>query len=105
MAENTAEKPKKERKGRHPFVCVDSDKFEDGKVTTFVYMNVWEKTGAVRFRVEQFREYTHQRESGTARSFGPDDLDNMVRGIWKAKGWMKARQRRFRLSDLFALFR
>jgi hypothetical protein len=104
MTENTQKKPKKEKRP-NPFVKVDDKTFLNGDVQTEVYLNVWKEMGVSRLRMTQRRRYTHAGEDGLAESFGPEDLDNMIRGIWQAKEWMRTRQRRFRLSDLFALFK
>lgn len=72
--------------------------FETGRVCTFIYANLtpW---GEVEFRVEQARKGLNGQLTDQFRS---EDVQDMIRGAYKASQWIKKRQRAYRWKILVA---
>ena len=68
--------------------------FSDGRVVTRVWANPnhW---GDITWRVDQVRiRYGNQPGSSLAKSFHPEDLQDAMRGLYKAQQWIRKTERR-----------
>ncbi|MFN3194028.1 MAG: hypothetical protein ACE361_26200 [Aureliella sp.] len=61
--------------------------FTNGFVTTRIWKNV-DKNSQVTWRVCQYRIRIHSGSGTACKSFGPEHMDDAVRGLKLAQGWI-----------------
>lgn len=68
---------------------------EYGRIATRVWAepNHW---GEITWRVDQFRSHSHAAGEGRYRSFHLDDLNDAMRGLYRAQQWIRRAERRLR---------
>lgn len=66
-----------------------------GRVVTRIWAdpNHW---GEITWRIDQYRSHSSDAGAGRYRSFHPSDLNDAMRGLYRAQRWVRRAERRRR---------